>query len=682
MRFKTGLWLLTVVSLFGLAGCGGNGTSANANTQTSTPYLVSIAVTPSGSSITAGAEQQFTATGNYSDGSSRNLTTSAVWSTSASTIASIASGGMATGVAAGQANVIATSSSISGSTTLNVMAKPVVLVSLSLSPAGPAVVIGGAQQFQVIGSYSDGSTQNLTASANWSSSNAVSATINSAGVATGAAAGPATITAAAGGMTATTALNVVNSVYANFSGNYAFTLGAADTRGPTYFAGTVTADGNGNITGVEDSNTGSGVLQNVSVTGKYVIYPDGRGSITFNPNSCHPSGISLRVILTAGGNTGSIIESDGLGVAKGALVMQNTAAFTQSAISGAYVFRASGIGAGNSATTSEPVGELGLFTANGAGVISSGLEDVNDYGTIQQYVPLVQSAYTVGTNGRGTLTLTTAAGSADFVIYVVDATRLNFLAIDPSPADAIAGLALLQDSMTFSAATMGGSYPFVIGEPITAPTGGSIPNVEFADFGEYTFDDVSAVTGTRSNVGISGGFEVTGTYVLGQYANGRGSFTTQDCATPTSCNDERTYVFYMISPGKMFLLQDYSASDNPLVGEADLQASQAFSEASLTGSYVLHAFDPIANDTLSLLWLTMDGTGNIAGIADSVQGTSFVSEVISNPYYIYDLNSSGTGTIELTTSAGTQDYRLYVVSPQKAWVHGVDPALDGSLDQQ
>jgi hypothetical protein len=132
----------------------------------------------------------------------------------------------------------------------------------------------------------------------------------------------------------------------------------------------------------------------------------------------------------------------------------------------------------------------------------------------------------------------------------------------------------------------------------------------------------------------------------------------------------------------MFLLQDYSASDNPLVGEADLQASQPYGVSTLTGSYVLHAFDPIASDTLSLLWLTMDGTGNIAGIADSVQGGTLISEVISNPYYIYELNSGGTGTIELTTSAGTQDYRLYVVSPQKAWVHGVDPALDGSLDRQ
>jgi len=533
MRFKTGLWLLTVVSLFGMAGCGGNGSGANTTgTQTSTPYMTSIAVTPSGASITAGAEQQFTAMGNYSDGSSKNLTTSVAWSTSAGTIASIASGGMATGLTAGQAKVIATSSSISGSTSLNVMVKPVVLVSLSVSPAGPAVVIGGAQQFQAIGSYSDGSTQNLTASANWSSSN-TSTSINSAGLATGVAAGPVTITVADGAISANTALNVVTSVYANFSGNYAFTLGASDTRGPNYFAGAVTADGNGNISGVEDSNTGSGVEQNVSITGNYVIYPDGRGSITFNPNSCHPSGISLRVILTAGGNTGSVIESDGQGVAKGSLVMQNSAAFTQTAISGSYVFRASGIGAGNSATVSEPVGELGLFSANGAGVIGSGLEDVNDYGTILQYVPLVQSAYTVCTNGRGTLTLTTAAGSADFVIYVIDGTRMNFLAIDPTPADAVAGVALLQDSMTFNAATVGGSYPFVIGQPLIV-AGGSIPNVEFADFGEYTFDAVSAVTGTRSNIGISGGFNVTGAYLVGQYANGRGSFTTQDCTTPTS----------------------------------------------------------------------------------------------------------------------------------------------------
>jgi hypothetical protein len=686
MRLKIGLWFLAVASLVGLAGCGGGGNTASTITTPSTPSLVSITVAPSGASIVAGTGQQYTATATYSDNSSKDLTSSAIWTTSAGTIATVINGGMVTGVAAGQAKVIATSGSISGSTTLNVTAKPAVLVSVSLNPAGPAVVIGGMQQFQVIGTYSDSSTQDLSASANWSSSNSANAAISSAGVATGAAAGPVVITATAGGMTATTALNVVSKVYANFSGSYAFTLTSADSRGPAYFAGAITADGNGNIAGVEDSNTGSGVLQNVPTTGKYVIYPDGRGSITLNPNSCHPSGIALRVFLTSAGTMGSIIESDALGLAKGSLAQQNVAAFTSSAITGSYVFRASGIGAGNSSTVSEPVGELGLFSASGTGVISNGLEDIDDYGTILPYQPLVQSAYSVGTNGRGMLALATAAGTANFVIYVIDSTRMNLLEIDPSPAVAVAGEALLQDYQTFTPANLTGSYPFLMGRPITAENGQSVANIEFADFGEYTFDSVSAITGTRSNIGISGGFTVTGGYTVGQYANGRGTISTSDCPTPTTCDDQRMYVFYMVSASKMFLMQNYTMpgwmSDNPMVGEADLQASQPYGVASLTGSYVLHPYNPIASTTLSLLWLTMDGTGNIAGIADSVQGSSFISEVISNPYYIYDLNASGTGTIELTTSAGTQDYRMYVVSPQTAWLHGVSPELDGSLDQQ
>jgi hypothetical protein len=598
-------------------------------------------------------------------------------------VATVSSNGLVSGTKGGSVTISAAFDSQSTSIKLTIVP---VLSAISLNPAGPAIVIGSVQPFQATGTYNDSSTQDLTASANWSSSDSTKATISSAGSATGVAAGAVEITAAVGGFSATTALNVVSKTYANFSGSYAFTLTSSDSRGPSFFAGSITADGKGNIAGVEDSNTGSGVLQKVAVTGKYVVYPDGRGNITFNPNTCHPSGISLHVILTSAGTTGSMIESDAVGLAEGTLAQQNTAAFTASAIKGAYVFRVSGIGSGNSSTVSEPVGELGLFSANGAGVISSGLEDADNYGTIVQYEPLVQSAYTVGTNGRGTLALTTAAGTANFVAYVVDSTRLNLLEIDPSPAVAVAGVALLQDNQTFAAANLSGSYAFLMDRPITVANGQSIANIEFGDFGEYTFDGVSSISGTRSNVGISGGFDVTGGFIVGQYANGRGTLTTSDCPTPTTCTDQRMYVFYMISASKMFILQNYTMpgwmSENPMVGEADLQASQPYGVASLTGSYVLRAFDPIASNTESLLWLTMDGTGNIAGIADSVQGNSIVSEVITNPYYIYDLNASGTGTIELTTSAGTQDYRMYVVSPQMAWIHGVDPELDGSLDQQ
>ena len=45
--------------------------------------LVSIAVTPANPSIALGTNQQFTATGTYTDGSTLNLTGSVTWSSSA-----------------------------------------------------------------------------------------------------------------------------------------------------------------------------------------------------------------------------------------------------------------------------------------------------------------------------------------------------------------------------------------------------------------------------------------------------------------------------------------------------------------------------------------------------------------------------------------------------------------------
>jgi len=60
------------------------------------------------------------ATGSYSDGSIQNLTSTATWTSSDKGVATIAPGGLATGVAAGSTTITATSGSISGNTTLTV----------------------------------------------------------------------------------------------------------------------------------------------------------------------------------------------------------------------------------------------------------------------------------------------------------------------------------------------------------------------------------------------------------------------------------------------------------------------------------------------------------------------------------------------------------------------------------
>jgi uncharacterized protein YjdB len=78
--------------------------------QSSTPtgtYLTSIAVTPASPTMTVGATQQFTATGTYSDNSTKDLTSSVTWSSSATTVATIASSGKATAVASGSATITA-----------------------------------------------------------------------------------------------------------------------------------------------------------------------------------------------------------------------------------------------------------------------------------------------------------------------------------------------------------------------------------------------------------------------------------------------------------------------------------------------------------------------------------------------------------------------------------------------
>ena len=147
-----------------------SGSVSGSTGLTVTPTLVSIAVTPANTSIATGSVLQFTATGTYSNGSTQNLTGSVTWSSSSTAAATISSAGLATGVAAGNTTIQATSGSISGSTGLTVTTATVTLVSIAVTPSNAQVAVGATQQYTATGTYSNGSTQNLTNSATWSSS--------------------------------------------------------------------------------------------------------------------------------------------------------------------------------------------------------------------------------------------------------------------------------------------------------------------------------------------------------------------------------------------------------------------------------------------------------------------------------------------------------------------------------
>ncbi|PYP70257.1 MAG: hypothetical protein DMD36_07200, partial [Gemmatimonadetes bacterium] len=125
-----------------------------------------------------------------------------------SSIASVNTSGLVTGVAAGTATITATSESKSGSATITVTLAPVASVTVSL--ASPSVVVRGTDQ--ATATLKDAAGNVLTGRAvSWSSSNSSIASVNTSGLVTGVAAGSATITATSESKSGSAAITVTAS---------------------------------------------------------------------------------------------------------------------------------------------------------------------------------------------------------------------------------------------------------------------------------------------------------------------------------------------------------------------------------------------------------------------------------------------------------------------------------------
>jgi YD repeat-containing protein len=157
----------------------GKSATSDTNFTVTAPKLVSITVSSTGSGFTSvGQQQQFTATANFSNGTQQNLTTSAVWSSSNTSVATVTQQGLVTSAGPGSAVISATSNGITGWTTL----KLVLAVSLTVSAPSSSMPFGTTQQFTASATFSDATVQDVTASATWFASPTSVATVsNTAG---------------------------------------------------------------------------------------------------------------------------------------------------------------------------------------------------------------------------------------------------------------------------------------------------------------------------------------------------------------------------------------------------------------------------------------------------------------------------------------------------------------------
>ena len=187
-----------------LGACGGGGESP----PPPPPVLGSVSLSPAAPTAPRGTTQQFTATGGYSDGSSRDLTTTVTWSSSDTSVATVNASGLASAANRGTATISATSAGVTGSTSFTVAAPA--LVSLAVTPGNATLgYLGATQQFRATGTYTDRSTADLTNEVAWSSSNAAVVVIGPDGFASAAAStGSANVSARSGSVSASAAVNL------------------------------------------------------------------------------------------------------------------------------------------------------------------------------------------------------------------------------------------------------------------------------------------------------------------------------------------------------------------------------------------------------------------------------------------------------------------------------------------
>ncbi|HEY1586427.1 MAG TPA: Ig-like domain-containing protein, partial [Polyangia bacterium] len=200
-----------MASAAGLAACS-SPTPTEPQTPTPTPPLAvaagpqlkGIHVGSGAAMMPDGATQKLVATGEFDDGSTADLTDLVTWRSSDEAVAmvdaSAPAGATLFASGPGTVTITATLAQISGSATLTITA---VLRMLVISAGMTRIAPCGSRQLVAVASFSDGTQRDVTALAEWSTSDGAVATAGNSdgarGLLSAFAAGPVTISARWGG---------------------------------------------------------------------------------------------------------------------------------------------------------------------------------------------------------------------------------------------------------------------------------------------------------------------------------------------------------------------------------------------------------------------------------------------------------------------------------------------------
>ncbi len=184
--------------------------SATASVRVEPLTLTRLTIAPLSPTVPKGATQAFNATGVFNNNTTRDVTNEVTWTSTNTSVLGISNAngtrGQATAVNAGTSVVEATLDGVSAATTATV--SPASLISIAVTPVQPEDGTGDLVDFKDTGTYSDGTTLDITTNVTWSSGNTTVVIVSNAdgtrGNATSVTPGTTSVTATLGDVTGST----------------------------------------------------------------------------------------------------------------------------------------------------------------------------------------------------------------------------------------------------------------------------------------------------------------------------------------------------------------------------------------------------------------------------------------------------------------------------------------------
>lgn len=489
------------------------------------------------------------------------------------------------------------------------------------------------------------------------------------------------------------------------NGSYVFLLRGYDqfSGAPMAMAGTIAADGNGNIkSGELDFNNGGGITHVPSpATGNYVIDNSfneiTRGTIEISSFTFPNSNIDLkfRFALSNDGQRGHIIELDGSGyLNSGTIQLQDSSAIS-AAPSGNFAF-----GLDSDAPLAGRTVAAGQIVFGGQG-ITGGVIDQSKAGNPQPtYSDATISSSSVGapdSNGRGTLSIAVSGLTNDYAYYVVDSNHIRLIEIDQglNYGTVQAGTAVRQKALTVSSIQATSVLQLTgMDEPTGTDTPGpdviiGVMTISAQNAFNLTFDsnDLGSILISHPAAGLITSFDpTTGRAVLSDPGGFESGFV--DSA-----------VLYLYDQGSAFLIDtdistpngtppNQAITNNAFSGTLTLQAGGPFAASSdLSGNLVAgfggSASSNIPNWDLGVTFTSSSLTYSAAGELTSLPSQDGIA-VDAQFAGAYGLMNSVLGHGHLTlpaavfgdfTSGTTANASFYLIAPNQFVLIGVTQGL-------